>query len=150
MSTAIPGFTNTRFIALALMMSGLIYLVPLIVTDIPGDSNATLVVPLGVLALGSAALSFMLPRFMRRTKAEQAGLQGAVAAFQTRKIVQLAICESILLYGFVASYMAHDPRLYVPFLVIGELMMLVHFPRQSVLEASLSDQAMIELSSLIR
>lgn len=150
MNSPIPGFMNTRIIALALMMSGLIYLVPLIVFDIPGDPETTFIVPLGALALSSAVLSVLLPRFMKPTSEASAGLQGAVAAFQTRKFVQLAICESIFLYGFVAAYMAHDLRLYVPFGVVGALMMLIHFPRQSVLEVSLSDQALIELSSLVQ
>jgi hypothetical protein len=143
----IPGFSTLRVITLALMSSGVVYLAFLNIVMFPGEGNHDLTLPLGCAAMFSAVFTFFVPRLLLQITSKQAGIQGAVSAFQANKVIQLGVCESIFLFGFVAAYLAHDPRLCVPFIVVGELLMVVHFPRQVVFESGLSDQDRIDLAA---
>ena len=147
MTTRIPGFSTLRLISLALMSSGVVYLAFLNIVTFSGEENHELTLPLGCAAMFSAVFTFFVPRLLLQTTVKQEGIQGAVSAFQTNKLIQFGVCESIFLLGFVAAYFAHDPMLCVPFTVVGELLMVVHFPRQVVFESGLSDQDRIDLAA---
>jgi hypothetical protein len=130
-----------------MMSSGVAYLAFLNIVTFSGEGNHELLLPLGCAAMFSAVFSFFVPLILLQKTAKKVGIEGAVSAFQANKIIQLGVCESIFLFGFAAAYLAHDPRLGVPFIVIGELLMVIHFPRQAVFEAGLSEQDRIDLAA---
>jgi hypothetical protein len=129
-------------VSLAMMASGVIYLFVLFNIPLEGDGSDTLWLPLAAAAAGSAMASFVLPRLLKYP--EDGGIEKALSAYATHVIIAMALAESVILLGFVGSFLSQEPLGMVPWLVLGEILMIIHFPREASFEATLNPQAQIE------
>ena len=127
------------------MSAGFLYVVVLFVLEFEGEGDASLWLPMYAAAGATAVASIVVPRFLVRGPVE-GGLDIAIQRYMTQRIVALALAEAVILFGFVASFVAQEPLGVLPFFVLGELLMVINFPRVSALEALLSPQALIEWS----
>lgn len=134
-----------KIVTLAMMMSGLMYVAVLFVV-LQGDSGAgtDMWLPMGAAALAAGVGSFVVPRFLPQSGEGDTELKRAITGYFTRSIVGLAMAEAVILFGFVASFLAQEPLGIFPFLIAGEVLMLLRFPRESSVEAMLDGQALIE------
>ena len=139
-------------ITLAMMFSGCVYFGALFA--FPGEAQG--VEPaLGMALILASVGSVVGMLFMRRSmlgglallpprrmdtgmrlspEAFQQALKAALGRYTTATIVSCAFAESIMLYGFVIGYLSQAPLRMVPFLLAGELLMVMVFPRRAVLD----------------
>lgn len=155
-----------KIIAGSLMFSGLIYSGCLfIISGEPREVSVGISLSMFAAAMGSMAGAIvirhvlmgsfaLLPRQHRETTSPlspdetREAVQNAVGRYMTGTIVSMALAESVILFGFVLAYLTAEPLRIVPFLLAGELLMLVVFPRRSILETLLSPAAQAGLTAL--
>lgn len=147
---------SLNIVSLALMASGVIYAVVLFILPAEApqpDTSSPLALPLAFVAVSTAVMSFVVPRILARqpippTESATQELRAAVARYFSRTILALSLCEAIILLGFVLGFVGKQPTAIVPFLLAGEALMLVHFPRIQRIEGELSPAAQVLLSQL--
>ncbi len=145
-----------RIIAGAMMLSGVLYAgVLFVVAGEPAEVDVA--INLGLIAATVAVTVALLP--VRRVvmgglallpppqggladpqpePEASAAILAAAMRYTSGTIVSLALSESVILFGFVQAWLSQQPLRILPFLLAGELMMVVMFPRRAGLESLLS------------
>lgn len=142
-----------RIISAAMMAAGLIYagVVFFVVTE-PVEVDMTLNLFTLVAALGSAVAILPLRRSLIGSLAlmpdaghapaeppSEEATRRVLARYRTGTIVSFALAESVILFGFVQAFLNQEGWRILPFLLAGELLMVMLLPRRSVVDALLAD-----------
>jgi hypothetical protein len=136
---------------MAMIVSMFVYLGVLYVLVDPteaGEVDDILLMALSVVALGSLAAIPIMRKIMMGglglssggapfrpvdpapLEQAEAAYAEALAKYHKATITGLALAESIALYGFVAAFLSHDPKLSLPFMLLGVAVAALQFPRE--------------------
>ena len=157
---------TAQIITAAMMMAGLMYTVVLFVAEgpSPGDDLSALnlgllasafgvmvaILPIRRMQMGTLAL---MPQRLRETDTRLPSQQlsqeigAALGRYTNGTLISMAMAESIILFGFVQAWLNQEPLRVLPFLLAGELIMVLLFPRRSIFETLLSAEARSSLSA---
>ncbi|MFO0681867.1 MAG: hypothetical protein U0234_07450 [Sandaracinus sp.] len=141
-----PSILTPRILWAALLFSQAIYVALIAggILEAPSAPPDPMMLPvLGVVALGTAVVSFVLPRILHRNAVAQAMptiqhqgmgdlslLRAAYQAGFAPLIVSLALSEAVGIYGLVLAALGF-PLLYcLPFSALGGVLTLVRFPTE--------------------
>ncbi|MEL6345108.1 MAG: hypothetical protein AAFV53_18510 [Myxococcota bacterium] len=139
-----------QIIALAFMSSGVLYVGALYMLGFadpsPLDDVQMMGAALSLMALSSAASSFIVPRIAapmkptpNMTPVDELTL--GLNQYRVRTILAFVMSEAVVLFGFALAYLGQTPWWCVPFWILMEALMLVHFPRRSAFLSELSEDA---------
>ena len=154
---------SSRLIALAMMISGVVYAAILYLIELgepEPEAIEAMFLPLAGVAVMCAIASFMVPRIMQQSMEQQGAgarrgsspdqeIRRVIAQHRTTTIISLANCEAIILFGFVLAFLGREVEHIFPFLLAGEALMLIHFPRISAIEGRLSTAAQVRLGQVL-
>lgn len=139
-----PSLLTPRILWAALLASQAMYvgLMVIGIFEVPEEPPDAMMLPvLGVVALGTGAMSFVVPAFVRKSATEQvmrklpqheatdaaifrAALEAGFAPF----ILSIALSEAVAIFGLVLSALGF-PLLYcLPFSALGAMLTLIRFP----------------------
>ena len=128
-----------RILWAALLVSTLLYLVVLGLTEPQGEPNwQVLLLPLGASGLTTASASLLLPRFLVRQRSapgiEKASSDDAAGAYLVSLVVAMALAESVAILGLVLGFRGAPTTAVLPFFVVTWVLMLIRFPTQEKLD----------------
>ncbi len=153
MSNQSPNLMQLRIICFAMLTSAFVYVgvvfFLLAAPDPEQVPNTTLLIPMAGMAglsvvvlpmlrkmlLGTLALPFLSGEAGATPQWTPAVEQAALARYMTGSIVGYAVAESVAIFGLVASFLAQDPLLVVPFAATSALLIGVQFPSEAGLRA---------------
>ncbi len=153
MSEGVKNLMQLKIVAGALVGSVFVYVVVVFVLFMDPDpdqvANTTLLFPMAGMAglsmlailplrkmlLGTFALPFLADGAGAGPQWSEQVEQAALAKYATGTIVGLAVAESVAIYGLVASFLAQDPMLVLPFAATAVLLMAAQFPSDAGLRA---------------
>lgn len=153
MSSETPSLMQLRIICFAMLVSVFVYVGVvffLFASPDPGQvPNTSLLIPMAGMAglsvvalpvlrkmlLGTIALPFLAGEAGAAPQWTPEVEKAALAKYVTGSIVGFAVAESVAIYGLVASFLAQDPLLVVPFAVTSVLLIGVQFPSEEGMRA---------------
>jgi hypothetical protein len=162
----------TRILWAAFLMSQLMFpVVAFVMPRPPTPAEPIVVGALGMLAVGLAVMSFVVPSrlrtlglrrlnlevsesvaadadrfggFYRDAAAKQRAfvapteaLARAYPTFQTSFIFSVALSEAVTMFGLPLAAMGFSPTWFVPFFVVGALLVAIRYPSAAALRQSL-------------
>ncbi len=83
-------------------------------------------------AYREAAPSKILRFFASKDEAERA----AAAAFMSPFIISLALSEAVVLFGFLLGFLGFNIQSYIPFFVLGTILLVLRFPTEKAIFSS--------------
>lgn len=118
-----------------LLVSMLIYgaIVPMLDTGAQMDVETfqTYAIVLSLVAASEVPIIWALRRMTfvnRLTRGDFSDEQAVSQAYFTTSVITWALCESIVIYGFILAFFSNDVLYYVPFASVGIIMMIVFRP----------------------
>jgi hypothetical protein len=153
MTRETPSLMTLRIICFALLTSVFIYAgiaFFVLASPDPGQvSNTSLLLPLASMAglavvtlpalrkmlLGTLALPFLSGEAGAPPQWTPEVERAALLKYTTGSIVGYAVAESVAIFGLVASFLAQDPMLVVPFAATSVLLIGVQFPSEAGMRA---------------
>lgn len=98
--------------------------------SIPAPEDMTQILP--VMAVISAVLSFVIPKYIEKQK-DKHPILGVVA-----NVVRWGLAESIVIYGLVLGFVTRDLDFFYPYLASGLVLMIIYFPKKRATPTGLS------------
>lgn len=127
-----------RIIWLSMFMSLSCFLTVILIIppneELPATSEMLYVfAALSLLFLGmSFVIPFML--FTKPLKARTLPPNRVAGAFNSTRIISFALCEAIATLGLALHFITKQPMVSFPFLALGAVGLMLHFPRQPKLD----------------
>jgi len=148
MNTIEAQMNVNRILSFAMMTSGLLYVLVLYMIPFEGEVGEdvrlyTMLFP--ALALGAAVGSFVMPRLMsgagvHASAGAQVEIDHVIQQYRVKMLVSLAMSEAVIIFGVVVAFLTQTPEWVLPYLLVGEVLMIVRFPRTSHILDQLSPQ----------
>ena len=156
MTDPLKRLRTLRIICAAMMASGLIYaaILPVVVEGASGEDMGLLRLALSVAALGSMVAILPVRAVMMGgiglwrsdqapsgqglpDAAAQQVLQETIERYFRGTFISFALAESVILFGFALAMLSGVSGSIFPFLLAGELVMVLLFPRVAAIEGLL-------------